>query len=137
MLASLAGVVSGVLSLRYFDDFTATLLTIAARDNPGAAPDILEEVATLGASVLIGAGVLIMLLQALLALGMVTGRSWARITLVPVGLVGVCYAAVTFGAVPLDIRVGLVAGAVLAIVATVAMFLPGTGVWFERAREYM
>jgi len=136
MLSCLAGVITAVLSLRYFDEYQAALLTITQRDYPSETAATQEQVATAGAGVLIGVGVLVLVLQMLFSLAMCSGRNWARFVLVLIGGVGLCYAFLVVNSVSFDIQVGIGAAAGLAVVGVLAMFLPGTGEWFERGRSH-
>jgi len=136
MLSCLAGVITAVLSLRYFDEYQAALLTITQRDYPSETAATQEQVATAGAGVLIGVGVLMLVLQMIFSLAMRSGRNWARFVLVLVGGVGLGYTFLVVNSVSFDIQVGIGAAAGLAVVGVLAMFLPGTGEWFERARSH-
>jgi len=91
-------------------------------------------VATAAIGVLLGAGVLVVVLQMLLSLAMHSGRNWARIVLVLIGGMGLFYAFLVVNSVSFDIKVGIAAAVGLAVVGVLAMFLPGTGEWFERDR---
>ncbi len=48
---------------------------------------------------------------------------------------GLFYAFLVVNSVSFDIKVGIAAAAGLAVVGVLAMFLPGTGQWFERDRS--
>ena len=136
MLSCLAGVITAVLSLRYFDEYQAALFVITQRDYPSETAATQEQVATAGAGVLIGVGVLMLVLQMLFSLAMCSGRNWARFVLVLIGGVGLCYTFLVVNSVSFDIKVGIGAAAGLAVVGVLAMFLPGTGEWFERGRSH-
>jgi low temperature requirement protein LtrA len=84
--------------------------------------------------VLLGAGVLVVALQMVFSLAMRSGRNWARFVLVLIGGVGLFYAFLVVNSVSFDIKVGIGVAAGLAVVGVLAMFLPGTGKWFERDR---
>ena len=90
--------------------------------------------ATAAIGVLLGAGVLVVALQLVFSLAMRSGLNWARIVLVLVGGMGLFYAFLLVNSVSFDIKVGIAAAACLAVVGVLAMFLPGTGEWFERDR---
>ena len=83
---------------------------------------------------IIGVGVLVLVLQMLFSLTMRSGRNWARFVLVLIGGMGLFYAFLVVNSVSFDIKVGLGVAAGLAVVGVQAMFLPGTGEWFERDR---
>ena len=134
MLSCLAGVITAVLSLRHFDEYKAALLAITQRDYPTETAATQEQVATAGVGVLLGAGMLVVVLQLVFSLAMRSGRNWARIVLVLVGVLGLFYAFLVVNSVSSDIKVGIGAAAGLAVVGVLAMFLPGTGKWFERDR---
>jgi len=61
-------------------------------------------------------------------------HNWARFVLVLIGGVGLFYAFLVVNSVSFDIKVGIGVAAGLAVVGVLAMFLPGTGKWFERDR---
>ena len=134
MLSCLAGVITAVLSLRHFDEYKAALLAITRRDYPTETAATQEQVATAAIGVLLGAGVLVVALQMVFSLAMRSGRNWARFVLVLIGGVGLFYAFLVVNSVSSDIKVGIGAAAGLAVVGVLAMFLPGTGKWFERDR---
>ena len=50
------------------------------------------------------------------------------------GGMGLFYAFLVVNSVSFDIKVGIAAAVGLAVVGVLAMFLPGTGEWFERDR---
>ena len=134
MLSCLAGVITAALSLRHFDEYRAVLLAITQRDYPTETAATQEQVATAAVGVLLGAGVLVVVLQMVFSLAMRSGRNWARFVLVLIGGVGLFYAFLVVNSVSFDIKVGIGAAAGLAVVGVLAMFLPGTGKWFERDR---
>jgi low temperature requirement protein LtrA len=134
MLSCLAGVITAVLSLRHFDEYKAALLAITQRDYPTETAATQEQVATAGVGVLLGAGMLVVVLQLVFSLAMRSGRNWARFVLVLIGGVGLFYAFLVVNSVSFDIKVSIGAAAGLAVVGVLAMFLPGTGKWFERDR---
>ena len=90
--------------------------------------------ATAAIGVLLGAGMLVVVLQLVFSLAMRSGLNWARIVLVLVGGMGLFYAFLLVNSVSFDIKVSIGAAAGLAVVGVLAMFLPGTGKWFERDR---
>ena len=134
MLSCLAGVITAALSLRHLDEYKAVLLAITQRDYPTETAATQEQVATAGVGVLLGAGMLVVVLQLVFSLAMRSGRNWARFVLVLIGGVGLFYAFLVVNSVSFDIKVGIGAAAGLAVVGVLAMFLPGTGKWFERDR---
>ena len=62
-------------------------------------------------------------------------HNWARFVLVLIGGVGLFYAFLVVNSVSFDIKVGIAAATGLAVAGVLAMFLPGTGEWFERDRS--
>jgi hypothetical protein len=134
LLACLVGVITAAATLRYFDDLHDALMSIAERQFPGEARATYAEVATATLATLIGAGVVVILVQMALAMAMHSGRGWARFALiVPAGL-GVIYSLAVFGTAPAMTKAGLVATTVLVIVAVIPMFLPHARAWFEQRR---
>jgi hypothetical protein len=132
--ACLAGVTTAAVTLSYFGELQATMLSIVERQYPQEAPATREQVATATVATLIGVGVVIVLFQTALATAMHTGRGWARFGLVLLTLLGALYGAAVSGTAPTVSRAGLLTTTVLMVIATVPMFLPGARPWFAQRR---
>lgn len=130
--ACLVGVITAAVTLRYFGELRAVMLSIVERQFPQEAPATREKAAIATVAVLIGAGVMIVLVQLALAIVMHSGRGWARSALVLLTLLGALYGAAVFGSAPAVSQAGLVISVVLMVSAAVPMFLPGTRVWFAQ-----
>lgn len=134
LAAAVALLVAVLLPAVAFDDFHAVLTDTVAQEAPNESPATQDRVVALTAGVLIGGGLLIALLLLGAAAALHSGRGGARIglalLLVPLGL----YVLVMLG-IATPVGAGCLAvSAVLAPVATVLMFLPVAGTWFERRR---
>ncbi|MGH3898526.1 MAG: hypothetical protein ACRDTA_09775 [Pseudonocardiaceae bacterium] len=134
LAACLVGVITAAATLHYFDELQAAVLSIIERNSPGETPRTRENVATAMLAILIGAGVLLVLVQMAFAMAMHSGRGWARFALVLPALLGALYSIAVFSSSPMMTQAGLLATIVLMIVATVPMFLPGTRAWFAQQR---
>lgn len=130
--AGLAGIITAAATLRYFGELHAMMLSIVDRQFPQETPVTRDRAATATVATLIGAGVLISLIQLAFAVAMRSGRSWARFALVGLSIVGALYCAAVFGTAPQLSRVGLLASIALMVIAAVPMFLPGAQRWFAQ-----
>jgi hypothetical protein len=82
--------------------------------------------------ILIGSGVLVALVQLGFAAALNARRRWARVALLPVGLLGaVVVAALPGAALPGVVLLGVVPAAG----AAVSMFLPASNAWFKGRRS--
>jgi uncharacterized membrane protein len=130
--ACLVGIITAAATLRYFGELHTMMLSIVNRQFPQETPATRDRAATATVATLIGAGVLISLIQLASAVAMRSGRSWARFALVGLSIVGALYAAAVFGSAPSISRVGLLASLALMVVAAVPTFLPGARKWFAQ-----
>lgn len=130
--AGLAGIITAAATLRYFGELHAMMLSIVDRQFPQETPVTRDRAATATVATLIGAGVLISLIQLAFAVAMRSGRSWARFALVGLSIVGALYCAAVFGPAPQLSRFGLLATIALMVIAAVPMFLPGSQRWFAQ-----
>ncbi len=130
--ACLAGVITAAVTLIYFGELKAEMLSIVERDFPRETPSTRNEVATAAVATLIGTGVLVVLAQMAFAIAMHSGRGWARYPLVLLALLGTLYSVVVFGAAPMVTKVGLLATTALMVIAVVPMFLTGARTWFAQ-----
>ena len=130
LVACVLGVITAAVTLVYFGQLQADLLAIVDRQFPDEHPATRDSVATAALGILIGAGVVVILIQLALAIAMHSGRGWARFLLVLFTFVGVLYTAVMFGPAPTVTQVGLVVTTGLMVLATVPMFLRGAHEWF-------
>lgn len=132
--ACLVGVITAVVTLVYFDQLQAGMSSIVAREFPNETPATRDEVATVAVAILIGAGALVAVVQVAFAVAMRSGRGWARLVLVLLGVLGVLYTVVTFGAAPVLTQAGMLATTALMLIAVVLMCLPVAGPWFAQQR---
>jgi hypothetical protein len=132
--ACLVGVITAAATLRYFGELQAAVLAIVEQQFPDETPATRENVATATLATLIGAGVLVVLVQMAFAMAMHSGRGWARFALVLPALLGTLYSVAVFGTAPMMTKAGLLATTVLTISAVVPMFLPGAQAWFTQRR---
>lgn len=132
LTACLAGVVTAAVTLSYFDQLHTAMLSIVDQQFPDKVPAKRDEVATAALGIVVGAGVLVILLQVAFAVAMHSGRGWTRFPLVLLTLVLVPYNIVVVGIVPTITKAGLPATTALMLFAVVLMFLPGTQAWFAQ-----
>jgi hypothetical protein len=132
--ACLIGLITALVTLRYFGELRATILAIVDRQFPQETPATRDKAATATLVTLIGAGAVIILIQMALAVAMRSGRSWTRFSLVGLSLLGGLYSVAVFGSAPLICRVGLIASVALMVSAVVPMFGPGARGWFAQQR---
>lgn len=132
LAACLLGVITVAVTLSYFDQLQADIVSMVEREFPNETPAKREEVATAAVAIVIGAGVLIVLAQTAFAVGMHSGRGWTRYPLILLTLIGVAYNVILIGAVPTVTQAGLLAGTALMVIAVVLMFLPHTRAWFAQ-----
>jgi hypothetical protein len=132
--ACLAGMITAAVTLRYFGELQAVLLALVERQFPQETPETREKAAVATVATLIGAGVLLILVQMALAITMRSGRGWARAALLLCTLLGALYGVALFSSAPPLSRVGLVTTTVLMVIAMGPMFLPGTRTWFAQQR---
>ncbi|MGH3762196.1 hypothetical protein [Actinophytocola sp.] len=137
----LLGAVAGLASTK-IDPMRAEFARLARDGDAGATQATIDRVASVSVLIVIGAGVLLGLLGLTLAGAMRAARGWARVILTLVAVLGVAYAAFVISALtdPMlgDLRnpviAGLLAYAVLVLVALVCMYLPGTTAWLRRPK---
>ena len=134
LTACLVGVITAAATLRYFGELQAAILSIVEQQFPGETPGTRENVATATLATLIGAGVVVVLIQMAFAMAMHSGRGWARFALILPALLGALYSIAVFGTAPMMTRAGLLATTALMIIAVVPMFLPGARAWFAQQR---
>lgn len=132
--ACLIGVTTAAATLRDFGELQAAILSIVQQQFPREAPATREQVATATLAALIGAGVLVVLVQMAFAIAMHSGRGWARLGLVVLTLLGALYSIAVFGTTPTITKVGLLITTVLMVIAVVPMFLAGARTWFAQQR---
>jgi uncharacterized membrane protein len=132
--ACLVGVITAAATLRYFDELQAAVSSIVEQQFPRETPGTRENVATATLATLIGAGVLVVLVQMAFAMAMHSGRGWARFALALPTLLGALCSVAVFGTAPVMTRAGLLATTVLTISAVIPMFLPGPRAWFTQRR---
>lgn len=133
--ACVIGLITALVTLRYFSEFRATILAMVERQFPQETPATRDKAAIATVATLIGAGVLIILVQTALAVAMRSGRSWTRFALAGMSLFGALYSVAVFGGAPLISRVGLLASIALMVSAMVLMFLPAARTWFAYRRS--
>ncbi|MGH3766945.1 MAG: hypothetical protein ACRDS0_04400 [Pseudonocardiaceae bacterium] len=130
----LFGVITAATTLRYFGELHTMILSIVNRQFPQETPVTRDRAATATLATLIGAGVLISLIQFAFAVAMRSGRGWARFALVGLSVLGALYGTAVFGSAPSISRVGLLASIALMVISVVPMFLPGARTWFAQQR---
>jgi hypothetical protein len=123
-IVALVGVVLAVLNL---DRLRGDLLAQVLREFPAESVATRERVVVVALGILIGSGVLVALVQLGFAAALNARRRWARVALLPVGLVG----AVVLAALPGAALLGVVPAAG----AAVSMFLPASNAWFKGRRS--
>lgn len=125
-LAAVVAVLAVVFALTRLDAMRAELESAARDSDPSATPDVIGQVVDLSVLVIVGGGLVLGLVGALLALGLRAGRGWTRATLVVVALLAVAY-----GVLVVSVTGWLVlAYSGVAVVAAVCMYLPGARRWF-------
>ncbi|MGH3786284.1 MAG: hypothetical protein ACRDRG_06945 [Pseudonocardiaceae bacterium] len=129
--ACLVGVITAAATLRYFGELQAAVLPIVEQQFPDETPAKREQVATATLATLIGAGVVLVLVQMTLAIAMRSGRGWTRFALVGLTLLGALYSVAVSGAVPITTKTGLLITIALMLIATVPPFLPHARPWFD------
>jgi hypothetical protein len=126
VLAGVLAVAAVVVVVGRLDAVRAELGRAVQDSDPSAAPDRVARVVDLSVLVIVGGGLLLGVAGALLALGLRGGRKWARLTLTLVAVLGVAH-----GVLVLSATGWLVVGyVVVAVAATVLMYLPGGARWF-------
>ncbi|MGH3914502.1 MAG: hypothetical protein ACRDTC_14020 [Pseudonocardiaceae bacterium] len=132
LAACLMGVITVAATLIYFSELQAGMLSMIEQRFPSETPATREQVATAAVAILIGAGVLVVLVQMTLAILLHSGRGWARFALVVFGILGTGYGVVVVGAAPVVTKAGLGATVGLMVLAGVLMFLPRARTWFAQ-----
>lgn len=136
----LAGVAA--ITVTKADAMHTEFARLARENDATASQKTIDSVAGASVLVVVGAGALLALLGVTLCWGVRAARGWARIVLTVVAIAGVGYAALVSSALtdPMleDLRgpatAGLLAYTALVVVATLCMYLRGTGAWFRRPR---
>ncbi len=139
-IATLAALLTAVITLTQFDRMHTALVHVARQHNKAAESAALDRAATVSIAVLISAGVLLALLQLALAAAMRSGRNWARIMLVVLVVASAFYCLLLFsgvnttalGSISTWARAGLLLYIGLGCVAIVLMFFRGAQPWFRR-----
>lgn len=135
LAACLIGVITVAATLIYFSQLQAGMLSMIERQFPRETPATREQVATAAVAILIGAGVLVVLVQMALAILLHSGRGWARFALVVFGVIGIGYGIAVVGAAPMVTKAGLGATVVLMVIAGVLMFLSRARTWFAQGHR--
>jgi hypothetical protein len=125
-LAAVLAVLAVVFALTRLDAMRAELDRAARDSDPSAAPDVIDQVVDLSVLVIVGGGLVLGLVGALLALGLRAGRGWTRVTLVVVALLAVAYGVLVVSATGWLV----LAYSGVAVAAAVCMYLPGARRWF-------
>jgi len=132
--ACLVGVLTAIVTLRFFGELKAVVLAIVDRQDPLETSATQEKVAGATVATLIGAGALLAVVQMAFAVTMRTGRGWARFALVGLTILGVLYSVAVFDAAPAVSRAGILGSGALMVIALLPMFLPGARRWFADRR---
>ncbi|MGW4210081.1 hypothetical protein ACWEIJ_18980 [Lentzea sp. NPDC004789] len=121
---------SSVLALTEARELVADLTAQVAQGFPAEAAVTRERVAVAVLALLIGAGVLLALLELGCAIALHRGQRWARVVLVLLAGAVVVHAVIAVGGLRSVFLVGLVVAGAIAVVAVVVSFLPAARVWF-------
>jgi hypothetical protein len=132
--AGVVGVITAIVTLRHFGELKAVVLAIVEQQYPLETSATREKVAGATVATLIGAGALITLLQATLALTMRSGRGWARLPLIGLTILGALYSVKVFAEAPPITQAGLLGTVALTVIASAPMFLPANRPWFAHRR---
>ncbi len=132
--ACLLAVITAAAALFSFDQLHAEMLSIVEQQFPAESPGTRDQVTTAALAVLVGTGVLIALVQMVLALVLSSGRGWARPVLVLLAVLGALYGVSVFGVAPVVARAGLLVTGAVMLIAMVLMFAPGTRPWLGQQR---
>lgn len=123
--AAAVAVATALVAVARLDGMHADFVREARANDPSATEDVVNRVAGLSTLIVIGGGLLVAVGAILFAAVMRAGRGWGRGALTVVAATALVYAV-------LVVSTGLlvVGCAVLAVVATVCMYLPGNRSWF-------
>jgi hypothetical protein len=122
----------------------AEFARLTSTRDPTATQATLDKVAAASVLLVIGAGAVLGVLALALAAAMWAGHNWARVVLAALALIALAYAVfvsaavtdATLGNLTGAVNVGLLAYSAVVLVASVCMYLPGTGPWFRRPRRH-
>jgi hypothetical protein len=132
--ACLLGVITVIVTLRFFGELKAVVLAIVDRQDPLETSATRDKVAGATVATLIGAGALLAVVQMAFAVTMRSGRGWARFALVGLTILGGLYSVAVFDAAPAISRAGILGSGALMVIALVPMFFPGARRWFADRR---
>ncbi|MGH3428205.1 MAG: hypothetical protein ACRDQZ_11685, partial [Mycobacteriales bacterium] len=140
--ATLAAGFAAAAALTQFDRMHAVFVSVARNQAPKADPAVLNHVANVSITVLIGVGALLALLQLALATAMQSGRGWARFVLIILTVLTTLYSVVllsgvtekALGGALTVTRAALLLYVALTLTATVLMFLASDRAWFRRRK---
>lgn len=121
---------SSALALTEARELVADLTAQVAQGFPAEAAVTRERVAVAVLALLIGAGVLLALLELGCAIALNRGQRWARVVLVLLAGAVAVHAVIAVGGLRSVFLVGLVVASVIAVVAVVVSFLPTARAWF-------
>jgi len=121
---------SSMLALVDVQRIRGDLLAEVAQGFPAEATTNQERVVVAVLALLIGAGVLIALLELGFVVALNRGKRWARVVLALLAVVAVAHAVIVVGGLRSMFLVGLVVGGGIAVGAVVVSFLPAARVWF-------
>jgi hypothetical protein len=121
---------SSMLALVDVQRIRSDLLAEVARGFPAEATTTQERVVVAVLALLIGAGVLIALLELGFVVALNRGKRWARVVLALLAVVAVAHGAIVVGGLRSMFLVGLVVGGGIAVGAVIVSFLPAARVWF-------
>ena len=128
--ACLVTMITAIVTLRSFEELKAMILAIVERQYPAETAVTREKVAAATVATVIGAGVLIAVVQLAFGLVMRSGRGWARFVLAGLTILGGLYSVAVFDTAPTISRAGILGSAALVVIALVLMFLPPARKWF-------
>ena len=130
----LAGFVAMALSFRNLPELRAGLVEIARQRQPDVEADVADDAVSILLYGAVGGTVLLISLQAVLAVLVGTRRSWARVLLTVVAVLSLPVLILTRDVVSGQARSMLVLEALLVLAALVTMFLPAANSWFRQQR---
>lgn len=127
VVVQLAG---SALALTEAQELLADLTAEVAQGFPAEAAATREQVAVAVLALLLGAGVLLALLELGFVIALNRGKRWARNVLLLLAGVAVVHAVIAVGGLRSTFLVGLVVASGIAVLAVIASFLPAARAWF-------
>lgn len=129
-IAVVVQLVSSALALTEAQELLADLTAEVAQGFPAEAAATQDQVAVAVLALLLGAGVLVALLELGCVIALNRGKRWARNVLLLLAGVAVVHAVIAVGGLRSTFLVGLVVASGIAVLAVIASLLPAARVWF-------